>query len=352
MGRRRRYADRIEQPFEESAPEPAPTEERDEEQEAEESPQDAALRLQRSVGNRALARMLIQRFSLPGLEELVGPIGAEAEEAERPEAGLEELAGQDPAEHVASFLELEHQLPAEARELVRQSAGIQQAGGGSGGAGARTLMGATLRTTARANLMASQTQQPTAEQLDLVDRLCDAVAEAFATWQSAAMLIGVVIAGPTAVGGQVVAPPLEPLILANGPRNNPDEQRATQTVASVTSQAMLRWSASVKAPGLPWYPSFAAVPAPIAPPTPNVPTPLMAMVSDVAAFQGLGPQAGDSPAAVAVLGALGTAFNIWTAATLVTNVLGTGPVPTFAPPYVPVGPVVGGVGNMTPGGFT
>jgi hypothetical protein len=36
---------------------------------------------------------------------------------------------------------------------------------------------------------------------------------------------------------------------------------------------------------------------------------------------------------------------------MVTNVLGTGPVPTFAPPYVPVGPVVGGVGNMTPGGF-
>jgi hypothetical protein len=36
---------------------------------------------------------------------------------------------------------------------------------------------------------------------------------------------------------------------------------------------------------------------------------------------------------------------------MVTNVLGTGPVPTFAPPYVPVGPVVGGVANMTPGGF-
>ena len=37
---------------------------------------------------------------------------------------------------------------------------------------------------------------------------------------------------------------------------------------------------------------------------------------------------------------------------MVTNVLGTGPVPTFAPPYVPVGPVVGGVGTMMPGGFT
>ena len=44
-------------------------------------------------------------------------------------------------------------------------------------------------------------------------------------------------------------------------------------------------------------------------------------------------------------------YNLWKASTMVTNVLGTGPVPTFAPPYVPAGPVVGGVGTMTPGGF-
>ena len=37
---------------------------------------------------------------------------------------------------------------------------------------------------------------------------------------------------------------------------------------------------------------------------------------------------------------------------MVTNVIGTGPVPTFAPPYVPGGPVVGGVGSMPPGGLT
>jgi len=45
-------------------------------------------------------------------------------------------------------------------------------------------------------------------------------------------------------------------------------------------------------------------------------------------------------------------YNVWKGTTMVTNILGTGPVPTFAPPYVPVGPVVGGVGTMTPGGFT
>jgi len=44
-------------------------------------------------------------------------------------------------------------------------------------------------------------------------------------------------------------------------------------------------------------------------------------------------------------------FQIWQASTMVTNVLGTGPVPTFAPPFVPAGPVIGGMGNMLPGGF-
>jgi hypothetical protein len=44
-------------------------------------------------------------------------------------------------------------------------------------------------------------------------------------------------------------------------------------------------------------------------------------------------------------------FKIWQGATQVTNVLGTGPIPTFAPPFVPAGPVLGGVGTMTPGGF-
>jgi hypothetical protein len=347
MARRKRYAERVEQPPEEATAEPVPAQEPEVDEESEESPQEAALRLQRTVGNRAMARMLMQRFSLPGLEE-VAHGAEEAAEAVAPEAGLEQLAGQDPAEHVASFLELEHQLPPEARELVRVSAGIQQAGGGGGG---RTAMGQMLRAAARTNLISSQTKQPTAETVDLVERLCDAVADAFATWQSVSTLLGVVIAGPTAAGGEVVGPPLEPLILANGPRGNADEQRATQAVASVTGAAMLRWSASVKAPGLPWYPSFAAVPAPIAPPTPNVPTPLMMMISDGAAFQALGARAGGDPAVVAVLDALGVAVPIWLTSTLVTNVLGTGTVPTFAPPYVPVGPVVGGVGNMTPGGF-
>ena len=43
------------------------------------------------------------------------------------------------------------------------------------------------------------------------------------------------------------------------------------------------------------------------------------------------------------------AFQVWVPSQMVMNVMGTGPVPAFAPPYVPVGPVVGGTGTQTSG---
>jgi hypothetical protein len=42
-------------------------------------------------------------------------------------------------------------------------------------------------------------------------------------------------------------------------------------------------------------------------------------------------------------------FDLWKASTQIMNVMGTGPVPTFAPPFVPVGPVVGGFLVPKPG---
>ena len=43
-------------------------------------------------------------------------------------------------------------------------------------------------------------------------------------------------------------------------------------------------------------------------------------------------------------------YNLWKVSTMVTNVMGTGAVATFAPPVVPAGPVVG-IANMPPGGL-
>ena len=53
----------------------------------------------------------------------------------------------------------------------------------------------------------------------------------------------------------------------------------------------------------------------------------------------------------AISKAFETVFPMFKATTLVNNVLGTGPVPTFAPPVVPVGPVLGGIGIGPRGAF-
>jgi hypothetical protein len=196
-----------------------------------------------------------------------------------------------------------------------------------------------------------------------IDGICSAICSAWSTWQSAATMVGVVIAGPTASVGQVVGPPWTPLIMAQGPKETPMLLKYTNAVANVLGPAWLAYTATIKVPGMPWYPAFAALPSPIAPPTPNIPCPVIALTQvtapimpDVMKGQMIGMLA--DPMAPfhdklfeAICDAFDKCFKIWQASTMVTNVLGTGPVPTFAPPYVPVGPVVGGVGTMTPGGF-
>lgn len=196
-----------------------------------------------------------------------------------------------------------------------------------------------------------------------IDGICSAICSAWSQWQSLATLTGVLIAGPTASVGQIVGPPLAPLILASAPKETPMLLKYSNTVANVISTAWLSFTATVKVPGLPWYPAFAAFPGPMAPPMPNVPVPFAALTqvpvsisANVLKMQMVG-QHGDPMAPFhqelfeAIADAFEKSYNIWKVSTMVTNVLGTGPIPTFAPPYVPVGPVVGGTGNMTPGGF-
>jgi len=196
-----------------------------------------------------------------------------------------------------------------------------------------------------------------------IDGICSAVCSAWSQWQSAATLVGVVINAVTASVGQVVGPPWMPLIMASAPKSTPMELKYSNVVATVLSNAWMQYTATIKVPGLPWYPAFAAFPAPVAPPTPNVPC-IVGMLTQVDAplqvpvLKGqMVAQLGDpgAPFHAELFESIADAFNkmftMWKATTQVMNVLGTGPIPTFAPPYVPAGPVVGGVGNMTPGGF-
>jgi hypothetical protein len=194
-----------------------------------------------------------------------------------------------------------------------------------------------------------------------IDQICSAICSAWATWQASATLVGVNINGVTAMGGKVVGLPWEPLILAKSPLVPPG-LKLSQSVAGGLGGAWLQLTASMAVPGIPWYPAFAAMPMPVAPPTPNVPSPVAilttaeSVVSKAAlkaAIFAKHPEASiiDKNLYEAVAEAFEQTFQVWKVSTMITNVLGSGPVPTFAPPYVPVGPVVGGTGVMTPGGF-
>jgi hypothetical protein len=147
-----------------------------------------------------------------------------------------------------------------------------------------------------------------------------------------------------------------------------NEGKYRDAVAAGVSSCWANWADNVTVPGLPWYPAFAAYPGPMAPPTPNVPMPLIACVSsgmaDITVPSTLkdamvdeldGGIKDDDPDKhhETLFDAIGTVFAlgalIWLAAQQVMNVLGKGPVPSFAPPYVPVGPVVGGDNIGIPG---
>lgn len=189
------------------------------------------------------------------------------------------------------------------------------------------------------------------------------VARAVAKWQSQAVLKNVVINGSTAVGGSVTGPALQPVIEQTMAEVGVPAAVAKAFAAPVSS-AWSTWASSLRVPGLSWYPSFASFPGPVAPPAPNVPTPLMALGGNASPLSAaslkasirnaLGDRGNDPKAAAAInefADNFAAHFAQFRAGAMVTNVLGTGPVPTFAPPYVPVGPVVGGKGTMKPGGF-
>jgi hypothetical protein len=198
---------------------------------------------------------------------------------------------------------------------------------------------------------------------DFMDGISAAICDAWSQWQKAATLVTVMINASMAAGGQVVGPPWAPLILAKAPMANPFQVKHSTAIANALSTAWLTYTASIKVPGLPWYPAFLASPGPIAPPMPNIPAPLQSLVQvpvslapAILAQQMFGLYADPTTPFTrelfeAIADGFDKCFKIWQSSTMITNVMGTGPVPTFAPPLVPVGPVVGGFGNMTPGGF-
>jgi hypothetical protein len=195
-----------------------------------------------------------------------------------------------------------------------------------------------------------------------IDGVSGAICDGIDKWLKIATITGVIINGPVGMlmPGNVVGPPLGPLILSTAPKSTAQETKYSNAIANAFGTLWQPWHAGLM--GTLMYPAFAAFPGPMAPPTPNIPLPLIAFSSPgesglspstlKSTMEGnlADPQAQHSSKLFdAISKAFNTVFLMFKGSTLIQNVLGTGPIPTFAPPFVPVGPVVGGVGNGPPG---
>jgi hypothetical protein len=132
-----------------------------------------------------------------------------------------------------------------------------------------------------------------------------------------------------------------------------------RAVATELAAAWNAWAAGfqIQVPGA--YPSFAAFPGPIAPPTSARPialaqgtsageaslkaSVLAAKLVPAVRAQAIKGRGGAPDQAMKSLAAwIDSSFQEWKSLVQLVGVMGTGRVPTFAPPYVPVGPVVMG----------
>ncbi len=191
-----------------------------------------------------------------------------------------------------------------------------------------------------------------------IDGICEAICSAWQQWQAAATIAGIVVAGPVATAGQLVGPPLVPLIMASAPKSSPMELKYSMAIAQSISNAWLAFTATIKLAGHPFYPAYSAVPTPVAPPMPNVPVPVAALIQvpatimkDALKLQKVGMLADPTaPYHEELFEAVGHAFeqcyNTWKGSTMVTNVY------AVATGGTPVSPIpAAGVATMAPGGL-
>jgi hypothetical protein len=138
----------------------------------------------------------------------------------------------------------------------------------------------------------------------------------------------------------------------------------SQPLADGFARAWADWSDSLFLPGLSFYPMFLAWPAPVTPVMSNQPLPLSACVAPGAMSLTAMPlalrlqdaiPAGYGPNATQPLRDFAAwfsgRFSAWQAGAVMQNVLGWGST-SYAPPYVPVAPVVNGTIRAVPGFIT
>ncbi|HEY3742092.1 MAG TPA: hypothetical protein VGL53_19705 [Bryobacteraceae bacterium] len=180
-------------------------------------------------------------------------------------------------------------------------------------------------------------------------------------WIGKARIEGGKVSGPTAVltpgtlssETNIEARMLQILSNAQVPRN------VAAAFSAPLAAAWNEWAAGFQIQLPKAYPAFAAFPGHFAPPTPAAVAPTLSkgsstgevalkapfLASRLNAALSIYKVRGDSSSDKAVA-ALTTwveaSFTEWKNLVAIVGVLGTGPAPTYAPPYVPVAPVVGG----------
>ena len=155
------------------------------------------------------------------------------------------------------------------------------------------------------------------------------------------------VRGPVGTGGTLLGAPLTTFMQGAGAP--PPAEAAVQAKAlQGFADAFQRWCAVFTVPGLPLWPMFAAMPAPQAPPMPGIAMPLNAFVPAPLPLILVGADAAEQEALNEAATALRTMFDVWKATRMVSRLLGTGTVPSYAPPYVPVGPVMHGTAFAPP----
>ncbi|MBI5896138.1 MAG: hypothetical protein HZB24_09115 [Desulfobacterales bacterium] len=191
-----------------------------------------------------------------------------------------------------------------------------------------------------------------------IDGICAAIADALAKWMKMASVSALTINGPigTLLPGGVTGPPLKPFILAKAPRGTEMEREYSQAIAEAVSDGWFSWQQGLS--GVLNFPAFAAAPMPMAPPTPNTPAPLVTFGSSgesaltpvplknamAAALRKNGQHAAALFEAMAQ--SVCSHFQTFKTSTVVSHVMGTGPVAV-----APSGPVTGGAVIPTPGNF-
>lgn len=231
----------------------------------------------------------------------------------------------------------------------------------------RTTQAIARRSRRVRNQGVAQLSQLTDPELrSVADKTFKAIGDAVDLWKAMAGFRNIAIMGPSAIGqpGCLDGPNLEPLIVSSPSvaSLSGSEEAISDAIATAFADCFALWESGTTVPGLPWYPAFAAFPGPVAPRMPNVPTSLITCVSTnsskLASPYGLSEAIRENlpddlkhltTFSNAVATSLSAGFMMWQTSAQVMNVLGGGPVPTFAPPYVPVGPVVNGNVLATPG---